>query len=100
MGHLHAKRLASIGITTEHDLRTLGAVQTYLRLKKNQPRTPVAMLYVLHAALLDIHWLMMDEQERAALRHRAYLTKPPSFIPSHDEVLFSAVDVHPEWEPR
>ena len=56
IGKISARRLADAEIETEGDLRALGAVAVYQRVKHVYPReTSLVMLYALQGALLDVH---------------------------------------------
>ncbi len=60
--------LAEIGIHTPEQLRALGAMQTFLRLKAHQGRRPhLAFLYALVGAIEDRDWLEVARQERVRL---------------------------------
>lgn len=48
--------LHAIGINTYADLRQLGAVETYKRIKARDINVSKVMLYALQGALMDIHW--------------------------------------------
>jgi DNA transformation protein and related proteins len=61
--------LEEIGIHSIEDLRRLGAVETYKRLKAARPReVSLNALYGLEAALTDTHWLHLPDEVKAELR--------------------------------
>lgn len=63
--------LAEIGIETEAELREIGAVEAYLRLKFALGRkVSLVMLYAMEAAVRGIDWRHLPEETRAALRAR------------------------------
>jgi hypothetical protein len=63
--------LAEIGIETEAELREIGAVEAYLRLRFALGRkVSLVMLYAMEAALLGIDWRHLPDETRAALRAR------------------------------
>lgn len=64
--------LAEVGITTLADLRALGAVEAYRRLKFSLLRQAnLNALYALEAALRDCHWLRLPDAVKAALQAEA-----------------------------
>ncbi|MBI2256538.1 MAG: TfoX/Sxy family protein [Proteobacteria bacterium] len=57
LGPTSTRQLKEVGIETEADLRQLGAVAAYRRLKHAFPRQiSLVMLYALAGALHDCHW--------------------------------------------
>jgi len=72
LGPISAARLQAVGVRTPDDLRRLGAVAAYVRLKRGFPveTTPIA-LYQLQGALEGIRWYEVPEPVRAALRAAA-----------------------------
>lgn len=60
--------LAGIGITSFDEIRRLGAVETYVRLKSANPRVSLNMLYGLHAALQNRDWREVTDDEKQMLR--------------------------------
>jgi DNA transformation protein and related proteins len=72
LGPVIADRLRAVGIETPEELRRLGAVEVYVRLKRAFPAaTTHAQLYALHGAVNDIRWHALPEEARAALRDAA-----------------------------
>jgi DNA transformation protein len=64
--------LDEAGIGTVGDLRALGAVETYRRLKFMFPgRVNLNALYGLEAALRGCHWLDLPETVKTALQQEA-----------------------------
>ena len=69
LGPIIAGRLRTIGIETPDELRRLGAIEAYVRLKRAFPvETTHAQLYALHGAVNDVRWYVLPEEARAALR--------------------------------
>ena len=61
--------LAEVGIHTVADLRQVGAVDAYRRLKQWNPRlVGLNALYAIHAALNGVHWRAVDDETKARLR--------------------------------
>lgn len=48
--------LHAIGINTYADLRQVGAVEAYKRIKARDINVSKVMLYALQGALMDVHW--------------------------------------------
>lgn len=72
LGPKSARALTEVGVTSEADLRALGAVAAYRRVKHADPRgTSLNMLYALHGALTDTPWQALPEAEKADLRRAA-----------------------------
>ncbi len=64
--------LAEAGIGTVGDLRDLGAVEIYRRLKFMMPeRVNLNALYGLEAALRGCHWLHLPVEVKDSLREQA-----------------------------
>ncbi len=64
--------LAEVGITSIAELREVGAVGAYRRLKHWNPRLiSLNALYAIHAALNDMHWRAVDQDTKARLRAEA-----------------------------
>jgi DNA transformation protein len=72
LGPRTASRLAEVGISSEDDLRALGAVQAYRRLRHAFPReVSLNALWALHACLQGIPWTALDAGTKARLRAEA-----------------------------
>lgn len=52
--------LRAVGISSIEDLRQLGAVETYTRIKRRGISVSKVMLYALEGALIDTHWKDLD----------------------------------------
>ena len=64
--------LAEVGLHTVGDLRAIGAVEAYRRLKFMLPRrVSLNALYGLEAALRGCHWLDLPQDVKAALQQQA-----------------------------
>ena len=64
--------LREVGINTEEELRAIGAIAAYRRLKHWNPRlVSLNALYALHAALNGLHWRAVDGDTKARLRAEA-----------------------------
>lgn len=52
--------LRAVGIGNAEDLRKLGAVDTYVKIKRRGISVSKVMLYALEGALTDVHWKDLD----------------------------------------
>jgi DNA transformation protein and related proteins len=69
LGPISAARLRAVGIDSPEELRRVGAVEAYMRLKKTHPfDISVVFLYALHGALTETDWRLLSESTRARLR--------------------------------
>jgi DNA transformation protein len=72
LGPASARWLAEAGIRNESDLRALGAVAAYRRVKHMRPReVTLLMLYALEGALRDMPWNALPEGVKARLKRDA-----------------------------
>ena len=58
--------LHAIGVNSQQELKELGAVEAYRRIRSRDIHVSKVMLYALHGALMDTHWkeLGPDLKER------------------------------------
>ncbi|EIK46901.1 TfoX C-terminal domain superfamily [Cellvibrio sp. BR] len=63
--------LRAIGINTHADLKRLGAVETYRRIRARNINVSKVMLYALEGALMDIHWNDIPPDLKARLVQEA-----------------------------
>jgi DNA transformation protein len=72
LGQVTAKRLAEVGVITPDELRALGAVQAFRRLRFRFGRDiTLNALYGLHAAVVDCHWRAIDQATKDRLKREA-----------------------------
>jgi DNA transformation protein len=72
IGPMTQSRLADAGIRTVGELRSIGSVEAYRRLKFMLPRqVSLNALYALEAALRGCHWLHLPQDVKAALQEQA-----------------------------
>lgn len=72
IGPKSAGWLKEVGIETGDDLRALGAVAAYRRLKEWNPKAvSLNMLWALHAALEGISWKEINPETKARLKREA-----------------------------
>jgi DNA transformation protein len=69
LGPISAARLRAVGIDSPDELRRVGAVEAYLKLRESHPfEISVVFLYALHGAVTDTDWRQLSESTRARLR--------------------------------
>jgi TfoX/Sxy family transcriptional regulator of competence genes len=71
LGPVIQTKLAHVGVRSEDDLRTLGAVAAFLRLRSTGERVSLIALYAMDAALQDRHWLDLDPERKRELKAAA-----------------------------
>ncbi len=67
VGPKSAAWLRQIGIRTEEDLRKLGAVEAYRRVKLAGFKPTLNLLYSMAGAEDDCHWTALSEERKSAL---------------------------------
>ena len=66
LGPVSAVRLREAGIETPEELRRLGAVEAYARLKREFPaETTHTLLYMMHGAVTGVRWHQLSETRAA-----------------------------------
>ncbi len=63
--------LQAIGINTVEDLRAVGAVEAYKRIKARDINVSRVMLYALQGALMDVHWNDLPPELKSQLVEEA-----------------------------
>lgn len=71
LGMASVNILRAIGINTYADLKHLGAVETYRRIRARNINVSKVMLYALEGALLGIHWNEIPPEHKARLVQEA-----------------------------
>jgi DNA transformation protein len=72
LGPVTQERLEAAGIRTIDELRAIGPVEAYRRLKFMMPRqVSLNALYALEAALRGCHWLDLPQDVKTALQREA-----------------------------
>ena len=72
LGRVSAARLRAVGIATPEDLKRVGAIEAYVRLRRAFPAAiKVTALYALHGAVTGVRWYALSEEIKAALRDAA-----------------------------
>ncbi|WFC41647.1 TfoX/Sxy family protein [Pseudoxanthomonas sp. SE1] len=67
IGPKSAAWLRQVGLRTQEDLESVGAVEAFIRVKRAGFRPSLNLLYALEGALLDCHWQQLPEDRRSAL---------------------------------
>lgn len=67
IGPKSAAWLRQVGVHTQADLERLGAVETYLRVKRAGFRASLNLLYALEGALTGCHWAELSAERRGEL---------------------------------
>lgn len=72
IGPVTVRQLGEVGIGSEQQLREVGALEAYRRLRRAFPeRINLMCLYALQGALLDCHWGELPPEVRDQLRRMA-----------------------------
>ena len=67
LGEKSAQMLHAAGIHTVKELADLGAVDAYLKIKRQRVAVSLNMLYAIEGALTNTHWNKLDRATREAL---------------------------------
>jgi TfoX-like protein len=69
LGPISAARLRAVGIDSPEELRRIGAVEAFVKLKEGLPfDISLVFLYALQGAVTDTDWRQLSESTRARLR--------------------------------
>lgn len=72
IGPKTARALAAVGIEDETELRSVGPVGAWRRLKAANPQeTSLVGLYAIYGALAGIHWNDLPDELKASLKEEA-----------------------------
>lgn len=67
IGPKSAAWLRQVGLRTHEDLKTEGALNAFMRVKRAGFKPSLNLLYALEGALQDCHWQEVTEQRRSEL---------------------------------
>ena len=67
LGERSATMLVRAGITDEHELRALGAVEAYIAVREAGVKTSLNLLYAIEGALTGVHWNRIGAARRESL---------------------------------
>lgn len=74
LGVASARWLESVGINHEDDLRTLGAMEAFARVRMAAaPNASLNLLYALEGALTDVDWRSLPPKIKQSLRAKVGL---------------------------
>lgn len=67
IGPKSAAQLRQVGVRTIDDLRALGSLEAFVKLKRAGFKPSLNLLYSLEGALLDCHWQQVPDERRSEL---------------------------------
>ena len=67
IGPKSAAWLRQVGLRTQEDLESVGAVEAFIRVKRAGFRPSLNLLYALEGALMDCHWQEVPSERRSEL---------------------------------
>lgn len=67
VGPKSAAWLRQVGVRTLEDLRTVGVIETFMKVKRAGFRPSLNLLYAMQGALDDCHWADLPEEVKASL---------------------------------
>ena len=67
IGPKSAAWLRQVGLRTEDDLRAIGALEAFMRVKRAGFKPSLNLLYALEGALMDCHWQDVPAERRSEL---------------------------------
>ena len=67
LGPVSRHMLAAAGIHSTQQIRKLGALETYCRVKKVEPRASLNLLWGIAAGLEGVHWRELSTETRGEL---------------------------------
>lgn len=71
LGAASVNILRAVGVHNYGDLKNLGAVEVYGRIRQRGITVSKVMLYAMEAALLNINWKDLDPDTKSRLVHEA-----------------------------
>ncbi len=71
LGMASVNILHAVGINTYADLKRIGAVEAYLRIKARDINVSKVMLYALQGALMNVHWNDLSPELKLQLVNEA-----------------------------
>ena len=86
IGPKSAAWLRQVGLRTEEDLRAIGALEAFMRVKRAGFKPTLNLLYAIEGALQDCHWQEIPDARRSELIMAAdaaiALLPPPRYKPA------------------
>src|SRR5690606_5987620 len=83
VGPKSAAWLRQVGVRTQGDLESLGAVAAFIKVKRAGFRPSLNLLYALEGALLGCHWQQVPEDRRTQLLAEAEEASLSLPLPKH-----------------
>ena len=71
LGNTSINWLRAIGVNNYDDLKSLGSVDAYVKIKHRGIRVSKVLLYALEGALLDVHWNELSADTKQQLLNQA-----------------------------
>jgi len=71
LGAASVNILRAVGVTSYRDLKQLGSVEIYRRIRRRGINVSKVMLYAMEGALLDVQWKQLDPATKAQLAREA-----------------------------
>ncbi|KKW40164.1 hypothetical protein A2454_05845 [Candidatus Peribacteria bacterium RIFOXYC2_FULL_55_14] len=81
IGKKMEKHLSEIGVSTLNDLKKMGALEAWRRIRAKDPQKDccICALYALEGAIMGIRWHELPEKVKEALREKANEERTASF---------------------
>ena len=71
LGNTSINWLKAIGVQSQQDLKSIGPVEAYIRIKQRGIKVSKVLLYALHGALTDTHWADIEPDVKQQLLQEA-----------------------------
>ena len=68
IGKVLAERLEAVGITTAKELREVGSIDAFIRLKAYDPTYCMNSLYAIEGAVQNMRWHHLDKDSKEKLK--------------------------------
>jgi len=71
LGSTSINWLRIVGISSLDQLKTVGPVEAYTRIKQREIKVSKVLLYALYGALNDLHWSELSDEQKQDLLDQA-----------------------------
>jgi len=68
LGDVSVRWLEAVGIKSPQQLKRIGAVKAYRRIRDAGFKPTLNLLWALHGAINDLHWTLISPNEREELK--------------------------------